>query len=119
MTTLLEEDIVSLLTTSPALTAYALSVPENGTYPCVVYQRISTNPLRTMSGNGLEKTRFQLTCWGKTLDSSLQTAKTVKTKFDLNQTNFVLATRENEFTAKEIESGLYSTVLDIFIWSSK
>lgn len=119
MTTYLEEDVHALLTASPALTAYPLSVPTNGTFPCVVYQRISTNPQRTMSGNGLEKVRFQLKCWGTTYESSLGNAKAVKTKFDLNQTNFVLSTRENEFTTKEIESGLYSTVLEFFIWSTK
>lgn len=119
MTTILEEDIYSLLIASPTLTAYPLSVPTDGTFPCVVYQRISTTQGRYMTGNGLEKIRYQLTCYGKTYSSSLSAAKSVKTKFDLNTTNFVLATKENQLEAKEVETGLYSTILEFYIWSRK
>jgi hypothetical protein len=45
---------------------YALSIPANGDYPCIVYQRISTYPMRSHSGNEMEKARFQVSCWGKT-----------------------------------------------------
>ena len=119
MTTTIEEDIYSLLTASPALTAYPLSVPTDGSFPCVVYQRIATVQNRHMTGNGLEKIRYQLTAWGKTYASSLATAKSAKIKFDLNTTNFVLATKENQLEAKEVETGLYSTILEFYIWSRK
>ena len=114
--TYIEEDLTDALN---GLTVYPDSVPTDGNYPCAVYQRISTGKIRTHSGNALSKPRFQIRCVGKTKLDSLATAYSVKTKMDLNKTNFVLATNENEFGTKENEAGNYETILDFFIWSGK
>lgn len=117
--TYLEEDIESVLNT---LTVYPLSVPDDdsASYPCVVYQKVSNKQFRTLNqGNTIARYRFKFSCWGKDYESSLATAKTVKEKLDLNNTDFKLATKENEFDTKETEVGLYRTTLEFFILSDK
>jgi hypothetical protein len=97
------------------LTVYPLSVPNNGTYPNVVYQMISNVQIRSHSGVALERPRMQLSCWGKKYADCVSTAQAAKAAMDLNQTDFKLATKENELDARE-EAGLYRIVIDYFVW---
>lgn len=95
---------------------YALSIPANGVYPCIVYQRISTFQMRSHSGNYMERPRFQVSCWGKTYAEAKAVSEAVKTALDLNQTNFKLATKEDELDDKEVETNLYRKILDFYVW---
>lgn len=99
------------------LTVYPLSVPADGIYPCVVYQRISTPQIRSHAGVELEYPRMQLSCWGKRFSDVVSTAETVKQVLDLNRVNFKLATKESELDVKDVEPGLYRRILDFFIWT--
>ena len=112
----IEETLVSVLN-GTGKNVYSLSVPTNGIYPCVVYQRISTFQYRTHSGNNLERPRFQISCWGKTYSEAKSLSESVKTLLDLNQVNFELATKENELEDKEPETNLYRKILDFYIWN--
>lgn len=112
----IEEIIKSKLKTNGVKT-YPLSVPVDGTYPCAVYQRVSTVQLRSHSGNTAEKARMQLTCWAKTESGCKTLAGTVCGLLDLNRTDFLLATKENEDDVQEQELGLFSCVLEFFIWN--
>jgi hypothetical protein len=96
---------------------YALSVPADGIYPCIVYQRISTFPMRSHSGNYMERPRFQISCWGNSYAEAKTVSEAVKTALDLNQVNFKLATKENELDDKEVETILYRKILDFYIWN--
>ena len=112
----IRETVVTVLETA-GLTGYPGSVPAKvGTYPCVVYQIISNKKIRTHAGNVGERPRVQLSCYGKTLATCVATAETVKAAMDLNQTNFELATLENEQDAKEVEPGIHRVILEFFIW---
>lgn len=113
---MLEETLVTVLE-STGKPVYSLSVPTNGTYPCIVYQRISSFTFRSHSKNELERPRFQVTCWANKYSDAKSLAESVKTALDLNRVNFELATKENEIDNKETETGLYSKVLDFFIYS--
>jgi hypothetical protein len=99
--------------------AYPLEVPNNGIYPNVVYQMISNKQIRSHSGVEMERPRMQISCWGKRYADCVTTAQTVKAALDLNQTDFKLATKENEFDVKEVKSGLYRIILDYFIWTDE
>lgn len=96
---------------------YALSIPTNGTIPCIVYQRISTVQYRSHVRNELERPRFQISCWAKTYDEAKTVSEAVKTALDLNQVNFKLATKENELDDKEVETNLYRKILDFYVWN--
>lgn len=115
---MIEETLVNVLQTA-GLTVYPGSIPARGSYPCVVYQKISNPLIRTHVGNALEYPRFQLTCWGRgetAASQAITTAETVKTAIDLNQIDFKLATKESELDIDETEQGLYRRILDFFIW---
>lgn len=110
------EDVVELLT-GQGLKVYPLSVPaKDAIYPNVAYQMISNREFRSHAGAEAQRPRVQLACHGKTYASCRATAETVKAAMDLNRTDFMLATRENEFHAKEVEPEIYRIVLDYFVW---
>jgi hypothetical protein len=111
------ESILKTVLDTTNYPVYSLSVPTDGSYPCVVYQRISTLQLRTNEGNALEKCRFQVSCWGSSYAEAKTVSEAVKTALDLNQINFKLATKENEIDDKETETNLYRKVLDFFVWN--
>jgi hypothetical protein len=111
-----ETTIVSVLETA-GLTVYPGSIPANGTYPNVVYQRISTAQIRSHAGVEMERPRFQFSCWGKKYSDSLSTAQVVKNALDLNQIDFKLAVQDSELDLKDVETGLYRKVIDMFIWT--
>jgi len=114
--TTVQETITSLLTNA-GLTVYPLSVPaSSGSYPNVVYQMITNQQIRSHVGIEMERPRMQLSCHAKKFSECVATAQTVKTAMDLNRTNFKLATKENEFDARDVESGIYRIVLEYFVW---
>jgi tRNA threonylcarbamoyladenosine modification (KEOPS) complex Pcc1 subunit len=114
-----QETLVTLLT-GEGLKAYPLSVPvRDAVYPNVVYQTISNRQIRSHAGVEMERPRMQLSCWARTYSACVATAQTVKSAMDLNQVDFKLATKENEFDVKEVEPGLYRTVLDYFVWHTE
>jgi len=116
---MIEETIVDLLQDNN-INVYPDSAPVKAIYPCVVYQRISTPLIRTHSGNTLQYPRFQFSCYGKGENGksdALTTAQSVKSLIDLNQTNFILATKEGELDIEEIEPLMFRRILDFYIWS--
>jgi hypothetical protein len=98
------------------LTVYPVAVPTNGKYPNVVYQRISNVQVRSHSGVEMERPRMQLTCWAKKYADCFDVAQAVKEALDLNQTDFKLATKENEMDVREESTGLFRIILEYFIW---
>jgi hypothetical protein len=111
----METTLVTLLRTL-GYPVYALSVPTDGTYPCIAFQRVSTLPIRSHQGNEMERPRFQISCWGNTYAVAKTISEAVKTALDLNQTNFELATKENELDDLETETKLYRKILDFYVW---
>lgn len=72
----IETSIAAFLATNVTLAGghiHALRLPQDPTFPALVYQRIST--VRTYSHQGdsnLPECRFQITCWGSTYASVRQ-----------------------------------------------
>ena len=120
MSTLLESDIETVCKRSPAVTPYPDTVSSNGTFPCVTYKRLPLNLKNlTHSGRTAGTARFLFSVWGATKESSLDTAELIKTKFDLNNTDFKLSVLKDSYGTKEAESGRYQTVLMFHITSDK
>ena len=82
----------------------------------MVYQKISINPIRTHGGYAADRARWQLACWAYTYDESLALAEQVRAAFDLNTTDFELATREAELDLPDPDTNLYRRILDFNIW---
>lgn len=103
--------------TAAGITAYPMKAPTGASPPFVVYQRISTDPLRSHDGTQMEQTRLQVTCWAEKYNQALSTAETVKQALDLNQLHFKISTKAGEFDMVEPEVNLYRRVLDFLIWT--
>lgn len=67
-----ETSLYSTLTGNSGVSAliatrlYPLVLPQKPTLPAATYQRISTRPVSTRSGNGLDFVRMQIDCYGAT-----------------------------------------------------
>ena len=114
MTTL--ETMVSLLNSisgSPVVTAYEIpSTVKNA----IIWKLISTVPINSMSGSLVEKLHIEVDCFGDTLSKSISLADKVKAKLDLNNTNFHIGFLTNRFITKDIELGLFESILEFHIW---
>jgi len=80
----MESQLHSYLTTNSTGNAiYSLFIPETGTLPCVVFQRISDSRLITMSGpSHLVDARFQLTLWHTSYGNAKTSAEALITLLD-------------------------------------
>jgi len=93
---------------------YPVRLPQGATIPAVVYQRISTDPVRSHSGNsGLATVRFQLSCWAETYDEASTIAEKIRTalhgKRDLGPASAVV----NDLEGFEEDLGLWYRYVDV------
>lgn len=112
---ILENTIVTLLENLD-ITPYPLVAPHDAVTPCVVYQQITTNPLRTHEGYVADRSRWQLSCYAHERTEVLTLADSVRAAFDLNQIDFELSTAESEIETVDPDTGLYRKILDFNIW---
>lgn len=110
-----ETALVTKLKTITGKEAYALEKPKSDNY-CVVYQQISMVKARAHDGGGLFRSRYQLSCYGPTFADSRNMARAIITALDGNTSDFLLSTMENMLVTKEIDSNLYRSIVDVFIW---
>jgi hypothetical protein len=82
----------------------------------IVWHHISDIPVRNINqGTYRERTHYQINCFGSSLASCISLATKIKTKLDMNKTDFILATMNNGFHMKDDELELYKYVLDFWI----
>lgn len=112
---MIESKLVQLLE-SYGLKVYPLRMPETPTLPCVVYQRVSTQQVRTHEAAEMEYPRMQLSCWADKYLQAIQTAQIVKDALDLNRTTFKLAILDGELDLQDEESNRKRRVLEFIIW---
>lgn len=112
---ILENTIVGVLE-NVGVTPYPLVAPHDAITPCVVYQQISTFPLRTHEGYVADRSRWQFSCYANERNEVLDLAESVKAAFDLNQIDFELSTKESEIETVDDVSKLYRKILDFDIW---
>lgn len=95
---------------------YPMALPEEPLLPAITYQRISTVPQRNHSSSNFDKDRFQVRVFGKYYLDVLDIADQIVNLLDLNIADFKFSSKENRFDVKETDTGLYSTVLEFFVW---
>lgn len=62
---------------------YPMLAPEEATYPCVVYERISTFPRRHLTANsGLATARYQFGCWADSAKEARELAEQARQALD-------------------------------------
>ncbi len=84
------------------------------TFPCLVYQRISTiTPTVLVGTTSLEAARFQISVWSKQYSETKTVANAVKAALDGNNNT----TFENEQDRFDDDVDVNFTVLDFIIWN--
>jgi hypothetical protein len=85
----IEEDIVASLNADPAFAAvvgdrlYPLQRPQNDIIPAVVYQRVATTPVNSLSGfSRLDSVRIQFSCFAKTVSEAKDLAEILRSAID-------------------------------------
>src|SRR5919106_6592949 len=100
----IEHTLITLLQGRGA-NVYPLVAPEKAAYPLIVYQRVSTAPIRSHAGAVMDRARFQVAIWSNKYEQVVEIAESIKDTVDLNTTDFELATRESELDSTDAEPG--------------
>jgi hypothetical protein len=123
---MIEAGIASYLETFPGLVAvqddrvWPGKLPQNPTLPATVYQRISTMPQYSHSGDsGLDEIIVQFTCWAKTPIVAKAAAAQVRSALSgyrgvlPDGTQIGGAWIENQRENDDPETGLFREMLDV------
>lgn len=113
-----ETELYAALSASVALAAivstkiYPDAIPEDKTPPAVVYQRASTEPVITISGQMLAETaRFAVTSWSATREQADNAADAIVA---------ALAVADHKPAGRSAgidpETGLFATTIDVDWW---
>ena len=105
--------------TNADIPAYWMIAPHDAVTPCVVYQQISTSPMRAHTGNVADRQRWQLSCWAHSADETELLATTVKGLLDLNQSEFEIATVEAELDFPDADRELFRKILEFQFWKKE
>jgi hypothetical protein len=108
------ETLVSVIGSSSGSLIYAYEKPQNKD-ECIVWKLISSVPIRGVNSTICEQTRVQLDCYSATLGNSRLLADNLKVLLDMKTDNFIVSYLDSDMTVKDIESGLYRTILDFII----
>jgi hypothetical protein len=113
----IETTVVTLLQTT-GRKVYPMFAPAGAPVddPYIVWQKISSTPIRTHGGNAMKRSRFQFSIWSKNYSDLPSVSDEISAVFDLNQAQFELSTLEGEIDASDPEPGLFRRILDFFIW---
>jgi hypothetical protein len=110
-----EDTLINLLEDS-GVSVFALEKPNLNNH-CIVYRIISpSDSFRTMEGRKYDRTRFQIDCYGTTYKESRDLGEYCKNILDGNNTDFLVSYLVNEFADKDIETNLYRSILEFYIY---
>ncbi len=96
---------------------YPLVMPQNPTYPAIVYSRISSNPENVLEGGStIDQVRIQIDCYATTYGSAKSLAEQVRTAME--QASFK-GTLQFDFDDYEPDVKVYRVVQDYYIWEHR
>jgi len=123
---MLEQAIYSYISTYPGLIAlvgsriYPLVMPQNPTYPAVVYSRVSRVYEKDLLGTAWNQSRVQFSVYAKEYLEAKRVAEQLRAAFrdykgEINGINVMLADVTNEIDLYEPDKALYHVLVDILI----
>jgi hypothetical protein len=118
---MIEELIYSNLSTATSVTAlvvdriYPLLMPQDPTLPAVTYQRISDNPINSLSGHGgLDNPRIQIDCWATSYSAVKTLSNAVIKAMDLSTSYKSLRMSDQDLYEDGTE--IYRVSMDFSCW---
>ena len=111
-----ETKLKTVLTSGSVTPSYLLKKPETVSFPCVVYQLISTNPFDASLSTkaGVYEYRYQFSTVGSDYGTVKALATKLRSALDHNTTDFDLSYFGAEYQSYD-ENGLYQIIQDFFI----
>lgn len=94
---------------------YPLSMRDRKEYPAIVYQRVGSSPVNSLSGySGKESVRVQIDCYAATYGAAKALAGQVRTRMAT-----LVSTPQGEIDLYENDTNpkLYRVTLDFNIWN--
>lgn len=118
-----ESSLVSHLVGHPGLAAivgdrvYPSRIPDGGTTPCVVYQRISTSPVLASGSVPLRRSRFQLDAYADRYSSVVDVAAQLRAALDMAApAGLVASVPDTEDDQYDTDAALHRRRIDYYIW---
>jgi hypothetical protein len=119
---MIEKQLVAILMADAAVQAiagariYPMRRPQDDPAPCVVYQRISTAPVKNIEGDsGLDSVRLQVSCWATAYADAKALAAAVRSA--INASDLKSAT-EMEMDDQDAETREFRVMTDYRIWQN-
>ncbi len=111
---MIEEDIFNALKGLVSNRCYPLLMPENPSYPSIIYTRISSTPENTLNGGAtIDLVRFQIDSYAETYSAARTLAASVRTAMEAAAFKGLLQTDEDFF---EPDVTIYRVTQDYYVW---
>jgi hypothetical protein len=111
---MIETSIFDTLKTLVSNRCYPLQMPQNPTFPAIVYTRIANTPINVLEGRPtIDQVRVQIDCYAKTYTAAKTLYSSVRSAMESATFKATLQTDDDFF---EAETDLYRVSLDYYIW---
>lgn len=122
------QDLWTYLQTQTGLTAligarlHPVQLPQNPTFPAVVFTKISKPRIVSQQGDsGLSNPRYQFTCWAVRHSVAVQIAGEIRIslsgfKGTMNGRRVYASFDENELDRVDPDTGIYAQIVDVIFW---
>lgn len=111
---MIENTIYTALSGLASGRVYPIVMPEKGTVPAIVYQRISSTPENTLDGGAtIDQIRIQVDTYAKTYAEAKNLASQVRTALESSSAKATLQTDVDFF---EPDVKLYRVTQDFYCW---
>lgn len=111
---MIEEDVFNALKGLVSNRCYPLLMPENPSYPSIIYTRISSTPENTLNGGAtIDLVRFQIDSYAETYSAARTLAASVRTAMEAAAFKGLLQTDQDFF---EPDVTIYRVTQDYYVW---
>ena len=111
---MIEEQVFDALKSLVSNRCYPLLMPENPTYPSIVFTRISSTPENTLNGGAtIDQVRFQIDIYSETYAGAKALAASVRTAMEAASFKGLLQTDQDFF---EPDVTIYRVTQDFYVW---
>ncbi|MGB9780621.1 DUF3168 domain-containing protein [Caldanaerobacter sp.] len=123
---MLEQAIYGYVSTHAGVTAlvgnriYPLLLPQNPTYPAIVYSRVSRIYEKDLSGTVWNQSRIQFSCYAKKYSEAKAVAEQLRSAFrdyrgKIGDIDIMVADVTNEIDLYEPDTALFNVSIDVLI----
>jgi hypothetical protein len=111
---MIEEDVFNALKGLVSNRCYPLLMPQNPSYPSIIYTRISSTPENTLNGGAtIDLVRFQIDSYAETYSAARTLAASVRTAMEAAAFKGLLQT-DQDFLEPDVT--VYRVTQDYYVW---